>query len=126
MMYDPLLLVINSFQLIFQFSWNFRFGAGSEFGREAREEARRKKCGIIMKKYKVDDQPWILKAGGKTGKKYVKFYNKFICLLNWMSENVKKKVCLLQWRNVNKTILQVNKSDVLNHFRLYDSPPSAN
>lgn len=49
---------------------NFRFGAGSEYGREAKEEARRKKFGIVSKKYKPDDQPWILKAGGKTGKKY--------------------------------------------------------
>lgn len=48
---------------------NFRFGAGSEYGREAKEEARRKKFGIVSKKYKPDDQPWILKAGGKTGKK---------------------------------------------------------
>ncbi|XP_066592188.1 general transcription factor IIF subunit 1 [Prorops nasuta] len=47
-----------------------KFGAGSEFGREAREEARRKKYGITSKKYKPDDQPWILKSGGKTGKKF--------------------------------------------------------
>lgn len=47
----------------------FRFGAGSEFGKEAKEEARRKKYGIISKKYKPDDQPWILKIGGKNGKK---------------------------------------------------------
>ncbi|XP_046677864.1 general transcription factor IIF subunit 1 isoform X2 [Homalodisca vitripennis] len=47
-----------------------KFGAGSEFGREAKEEARRKKFGIVSKKYKPEDQPWILKAGGKTGKKF--------------------------------------------------------
>lgn len=47
-----------------------RFGAGSEFGREAKEEARRKKYGIVSKKYRPEDQPWILKAGGKTGKKF--------------------------------------------------------
>ena len=46
-----------------------RFGAGSEYGRDVREEARRKKFGIISRKYKPDDQPWILKVGGKTGKK---------------------------------------------------------
>lgn len=46
-----------------------KFGAGSEFGREAKEEARRKKYGIVSKKYRPEDQPWILKAGGKTGKK---------------------------------------------------------
>ncbi|XP_014470356.1 PREDICTED: general transcription factor IIF subunit 1 [Dinoponera quadriceps] len=47
-----------------------KFGAGSEFGRDAREEARRKKFGITSRKYKPEDQPWILKAGGKTGKKF--------------------------------------------------------
>lgn len=47
-----------------------KFGAGSEFGRDAREEARRKKYGITSRKYKPEDQPWILKSGGKTGKKF--------------------------------------------------------
>lgn len=46
-----------------------KFGAGSEYGREAREEARRKKYGIISKKYRPEDQPWILQYGGKNGKK---------------------------------------------------------
>ncbi|KAL3280100.1 hypothetical protein HHI36_017606 [Cryptolaemus montrouzieri] len=47
-----------------------KFGAGSEFGREAKEEARRKKLGIIARKYKADDQPWILKCYGSTVKKF--------------------------------------------------------
>lgn len=47
-----------------------KFGAGSVYGREAREEARRKKYGIVTRKYKPEDQPWILKIGGKTGKKF--------------------------------------------------------
>ncbi|KAL0277376.1 UNVERIFIED_CONTAM: hypothetical protein PYX00_004691 [Menopon gallinae] len=47
-----------------------KYGAGSEFGREAREEARRKKYGYVARKYKPEDQPWILKQGGKTGKKF--------------------------------------------------------
>ncbi|XP_015108361.1 general transcription factor IIF subunit 1 [Diachasma alloeum] len=47
-----------------------KFGAGSEFGRDAREEARRKKFGITSKKYKPENQPWILKVGGRTGKKF--------------------------------------------------------
>lgn len=47
-----------------------KFGAGSEFGKEAREEARRKKLGIMTRKYKPDDQPWLLKAGGTCGKKF--------------------------------------------------------
>jgi len=47
-----------------------KFGAGSEFGREAREEARRKKFGIANRQYKSEDQPWILKVDGKSGKKF--------------------------------------------------------
>ncbi|ENN72668.1 general transcription factor IIF subunit 1 [Dendroctonus ponderosae] len=47
-----------------------KFGAGSEFGREAKEEARRKKLGIVAKKYRPDDQPWILKCFGSTVKKF--------------------------------------------------------
>ncbi|XP_046578369.1 general transcription factor IIF subunit 1-like [Haliotis rubra] len=48
-----------------------KFGAGSEFGREQKEEARRKKYGIRVKKYNPDDQPWMLKIGqGKNMKKY--------------------------------------------------------
>jgi transcription initiation factor TFIIF subunit alpha len=38
--------------------------------RDQREEARRKKLGIVSRKYKPDSQPWLLKVGGKTGKKY--------------------------------------------------------
>lgn len=47
-----------------------KFGAGSEFGRDAREEARRKKFGIASRKYKPEDQPWLLKVNGKNGKKF--------------------------------------------------------
>lgn len=47
-----------------------RYGAGSEFGREQREEARRKKYGINVKKYRPEDQPWILGVSGKNGKKF--------------------------------------------------------
>lgn len=47
-----------------------KFGAGSEFGRDQREEARKKKYGIISKKYNPDDQPWLLRLGGKSGKRY--------------------------------------------------------
>lgn len=42
-----------------------KFGAGSEFGREAKEEARRKKYGVMLKKYKPEDQPWHMKIGSK-------------------------------------------------------------
>jgi len=37
-----------------------KFGAGSEFGRDVREEARRKKYGIKSKRYNPDDQPWYI------------------------------------------------------------------
>lgn len=47
-----------------------KFGAGSEYNREMREEARRKKFGINSRKYKPDAQPWILKVDGKSGKKF--------------------------------------------------------
>ncbi|XP_077993593.1 general transcription factor IIF subunit 1-like [Glandiceps talaboti] len=46
------------------------FGAGSEYGKERRQEARRKKYGMRTKNYKPEDQPWILKQGGKNGKRY--------------------------------------------------------
>ncbi|KAI4877773.1 hypothetical protein NFI96_009911 [Prochilodus magdalenae] len=44
--------------------------AGSEFGKKQREEARRKKYGIITKEFKVEDQPWILKVNGKAGRRF--------------------------------------------------------
>ncbi|KAI0242448.1 hypothetical protein LSAT2_013349 [Lamellibrachia satsuma] len=48
-----------------------KFGAGSEFGREQREEARRKKYGVKVKKYNPAEQPYILKLGsGKQTKRY--------------------------------------------------------
>lgn len=40
-----------------------KFGAGSEFGREAREEARKKKYGMKTRIYEPNDQPWTLKVG---------------------------------------------------------------
>lgn len=43
--------------------------AGSEFGKKQREEARRKKFGIVTREFKVEDQPWILKVNGKAGKR---------------------------------------------------------
>lgn len=43
-----------------------KFGAGSEFGREQREEARKKKYGGRIRKYNTDDQPWLLRLGGNS------------------------------------------------------------
>lgn len=48
-----------------------KFGAGSEFGREQKEIARKKKYGIMMKNYNPSDQPWLLKIGkNKEMKRY--------------------------------------------------------
>ena len=52
-----------------------KFGAGSEFGREQKEIARKKKYGIMMKNYNPSDQPWLLKIGkNKETKRYVFSY----------------------------------------------------
>uniref|UniRef100_A0A8C5KUR9 Transcription initiation factor IIF subunit alpha n=1 Tax=Jaculus jaculus TaxID=51337 RepID=A0A8C5KUR9_JACJA len=45
-------------------------GAGSEFNRKLREEARRKKYGIVLKEFRPEDQPWLLRVNGKTGRKF--------------------------------------------------------
>jgi transcription initiation factor TFIIF subunit alpha len=47
-----------------------KFGEGSEFGSDDSEEERRKKKGIVRRKYRKEDKNWILKVGGKTGKKF--------------------------------------------------------
>lgn len=47
-----------------------KFGEGSQFGKDMKEEARRKKLGINMKKYNPDAQPWLMRVGGKGGRKY--------------------------------------------------------
>ncbi|KAF4092583.1 hypothetical protein AMELA_G00022610 [Ameiurus melas] len=44
--------------------------AGSEFGKKQREEARRKKFGIVTREFKVEDQPWLLKVNGKAGRRF--------------------------------------------------------
>uniref|UniRef100_A0A8C9SHE3 Transcription initiation factor IIF subunit alpha n=1 Tax=Scleropages formosus TaxID=113540 RepID=A0A8C9SHE3_SCLFO len=45
-------------------------GAGSEFGKKQREEARRKKFGIVTREFRAEDQPWILKVNGKAGRRF--------------------------------------------------------
>jgi len=47
-----------------------KFGAGSVFGKDAKEEARLKKLGINRKVYDPEAQPWLMRVGGKGGKKY--------------------------------------------------------
>ena len=50
-----------------------KYGAGSEYGRDQKEEARRKKHGINIKKYNPEDQPWLMKVGsGKTARRYAR------------------------------------------------------
>ncbi|KAG5832567.1 general transcription factor IIF subunit 1 [Anguilla anguilla] len=44
--------------------------AGSEFGKKQREEARRKKFGIVTREFRMEDQPWILKVNGKAGRRF--------------------------------------------------------
>ncbi|XP_016053398.1 PREDICTED: general transcription factor IIF subunit 1 isoform X2 [Miniopterus natalensis] len=52
-------------------------GAGSEFNRKLREEARRKKYGIVLKEFRPEDQPWLLRVNGKSGRKRNKVLNHF-------------------------------------------------
>lgn len=49
-----------------------KFGAGSEFGREQREEARRRRFGAGPKKYDPDMQPWLMRVGNKKEGKHYK------------------------------------------------------
>ncbi|XP_043841519.1 general transcription factor IIF subunit 1-like [Dromiciops gliroides] len=46
------------------------YGAGSEFKRKLRDDAKRKKYGRVTKAFKPEDQPWLLKVNGKTGKRF--------------------------------------------------------
>ena len=49
------------------------YGAGSEYGRAQREEARRKKYGFVAsKKYDPDAQPWLMRVGNKKEGKHYK------------------------------------------------------
>lgn len=65
------------------------FGAGSVFGQEAKEEARRKKFGYIRKNYNPEAQPWVMQIGAeKNAKKYVLFIRLFH-LNNFLFVNVK-------------------------------------
>ena len=54
------------------------YGEGSEFGRKMKEEARKKRKGIRIKKAHPDDQPWVLKEQKKGGKQLVCVF--FFCV----------------------------------------------
>lgn len=43
-------------------------GEGSEYGKQRREEARRRKRGLRMKRADPDDQPWVLREQKRGGK----------------------------------------------------------
>jgi transcription initiation factor TFIIF subunit alpha len=43
-------------------------GEGSEYGRQWREEARRRKRGYASRRKEPDDQPWVLREKKKGGK----------------------------------------------------------
>jgi len=47
-----------------------KFGAGSTFGKDIKEELRLKKLGITRKKYDPEAQPWLMRVNGKSGKKF--------------------------------------------------------
>uniref|UniRef100_A0A183J694 Transcription initiation factor IIF subunit alpha n=1 Tax=Soboliphyme baturini TaxID=241478 RepID=A0A183J694_9BILA len=47
-----------------------KFGAGSVFGQQMRNDARRKKLGYTTTQYRRCDQPWLLTVSGKQEKKY--------------------------------------------------------
>ena len=47
-----------------------KFGAGSVFGKDVKEELRLKKLGINRKKYDPDAQPWLMRLNGKGGRKF--------------------------------------------------------
>ncbi|XP_052255793.1 general transcription factor IIF subunit 1-like isoform X2 [Dreissena polymorpha] len=62
---------LRQYKTIYNLDAMPKFGAGSEYGREQKEEARRKKYGINIKKYNPNDQPWLMKVGdGKDCKRY--------------------------------------------------------
>uniref|UniRef100_A0A915L0V7 Transcription initiation factor IIF subunit alpha n=1 Tax=Romanomermis culicivorax TaxID=13658 RepID=A0A915L0V7_ROMCU len=48
-------------------------GVGSEFGKQAREEARRKKMGYSKTKYCKDNQPWLLSVNSGSSKQCKKY-----------------------------------------------------
>ncbi|KFD47843.1 hypothetical protein M514_11257 [Trichuris suis] len=47
-----------------------KFGAGSEYGKHARLEARKKKLGYRSQQYRRSEQPWLLTVSDKHTRKY--------------------------------------------------------
>jgi len=62
-----------------------KFGAGSEYGREQREEARKKKFGMNIKKYNSDEQPWLLNLGAGPGKPSRRWSNRLHSITHLLS-----------------------------------------
>lgn len=62
----------KEYKSVYNIDNNPKFGAGSVFGQEAKEEARRKKFGYTRKTYHPEAQPWLMQIGAeKNAKKYV-------------------------------------------------------
>jgi transcription initiation factor TFIIF subunit alpha len=60
----------KDFRLAHDIDLHPKYGAGSEFGRQQRDEARRKKYGMATRKYSPYSQPWLMRAGtGKNARK---------------------------------------------------------
>ena len=47
-----------------------KLGAGSNFGKDMKEEMRLKKLGIVRKKYDPNAQSWLMRLNGEGGRKY--------------------------------------------------------
>ena len=47
-----------------------KLGAGSNFGKDMKEEMRLKKLGIVRKKYDPNAQSWLMRLNGEVGRKY--------------------------------------------------------
>ncbi|XP_064295779.1 general transcription factor IIF subunit 1, partial [Phalacrocorax carbo] len=45
-------------------------GAGSEFHRRLRDEARRRRLGFAPRVFRAEEQPWVLRVNGRAGRRY--------------------------------------------------------
>nr|XP_020772445.1 general transcription factor IIF subunit 1-like [Odocoileus virginianus texanus] len=89
-------------------------GAGSEFHRKLREEARRKKYGIVLKEFRPEDQPWLLRVNGKSGRKFKGF--EAFPVHNWYNFTPLAKHRTLTAEEAEEEWERRNK--VLNHFSI--------
>lgn len=102
--------------------------AGSEFGKKQREEARRKKFGIVTREFKVEDQPWILKVNGKAGKRWVErlawnYSSKVLAIQDKIMYYKSYYLEKSQWLDVCKGF-HVRKVKAVQCISFYCLPPS--